>query len=502
SAGDPEQVELMVKAARSIRVDEGPFSDDGPIQARKALRRLDSILEPDERAFLERCASVDPEPVPEWLGEGRVFRDALIDRVTEATTSAEPRLDDDTQRLLLEILDTVDRRLAATRTGDEAAVTAYLSDLETDPEGVRKALQHYTVVLAATLQQAAGREMRQVRGIDQGQSTFPSVIVDEAARANPLDLFIPLSMASRRVVLVGDHRQLPHLLEPDVERQLAEGVDHGSVEAQTLEAVRASLFERLWVVLRALEDQDGIRRTVTLDAQYRMTPVLGDFVSKNFYEVHGDGKIGSPRPEEQFAHTLPGYSTPERPCAAAWLDVPAGRGREIRGTSKRRPAEARVIATELRRLIDHDLSLTFGVISFYSAQVDEIGETLIDTGLTEVANNARGWRIAEQWSVTLNADRKPVERLRIGTVDAFQGKEFDVVFLSVTRSNDLRGETDEEQRRKYGHLMLENRLCVAMSRQQRLLISVGDLAFVRSAEPLPALRAYIDVCGGAHGVIR
>ena len=502
TAGDPEQVELMVKAARSIRVDDGPFSDDGPIQARKALRRLDGILEPDERAFLERCSRLEPEPVPEWLEEGRPYRDALIDRLTEAPNKAEPRLDDDTQRLLLEILDAVDRRLAQTRTGDEAAITAYLSDLETDPDGVRKALQHYTVVLAATLQQAAGREMRQVRGIDQGQTTFPSVIVDEAARANPLDLFIPLSMASRRVVLVGDHRQLPHLLEPDVERQLAEGVEQGTVEAQTLQAVRASLFERLWVVLRALEDQDGIRRTVTLDAQYRMTPVLGGFVSKNFYEVHGDGEIGSPRSEAEFAHALPGYTTPDRPCAAAWLDVPASRGREIRGTSKRRPAEARAIATELRRLIDHDPKLTFGVISFYSAQVDEIGLALIDTGLTEVANNTRGWRIAEQWSVTLNADGKPVERLRVGTVDAFQGKEFDVVFLSVTRSNDLRGQTDEEQRRKYGHLMLENRLCVAMSRQQRLLISVGDLDFVRSAEPLRALRAYTDLCGGAHGVIR
>jgi len=66
------------------------------------------------------------------------------------------------------------------------------------------------------------------RGIDEGQTTFESVIVDEAARANPLDLFIPLSMARRRVVLVGDHRQLPHLLEPDVERQLAEGVEQGT----------------------------------------------------------------------------------------------------------------------------------------------------------------------------------------------------------------------------------------------------------------------------------
>jgi len=503
--GDPEETELRIKAARGIRVDEGPFSDDGPIKARIALRRLDGLLTHEERHFLERCADVEPEDVPSWLDEGRPLRDALIDRLTEPAPKAEPRLDDDTQRLLLEILDTVDRRLAARRSGDEAVLSAYLHDLETDPQGVRKALEHYTVVLAATLQQAAGNEMRRVRGIDTGQTTFESVIVDEAARANPLDLFIPLSMARRRVVLVGDHRQLPHLLEPDVERQLAEGVDQGTVEEQTLRAVQASLFERMWVLLRALEQKDGTRRTVTLDAQFRMHPVLGAYVSREFYEVHEDGPIQSPRKAEAFVHDLPGYVRGDQPCAAGWLDVPGDRGREVRGVSKSRPTEARAIAKEVRRLVAHDSRLTFGVISFYSAQVDEIGRAMIDVGLTEPANNARGWRVADEWATTYNHEGKLVERLRIGTVDAFQGKEFDVVFLAVTRSSDLPDATDEQRRRKFGHLMLENRLCVAMSRQQRLLVVVGDRDFVRgegARKPLRALRAYTDLCGGEHGTVR
>lgn len=503
--GDPEEAEKLIKAARGIRVDDGPFSDDGPVKARVALQRLAAILTPNERSFLARCAAVEPESVPPWLAEGRPLRDALIDRLTQPPPTAAPRLDDDTQRLLLEILDTVDRRLAGTRAGEEAVIASYLDDLESDPEGVRRALEHYTVVLAATLQQAAGNEMRRVRGIDEGQTTFESVIVDEAARANPLDLFIPLSMARRRVVLVGDHRQLPHLLEPDVERQLAEGVDQGTVEKQTLDAVQASLFERLWVLLRALEQQDGIRRTVTLNAQYRMHPILGGYVSREFYEFRDDGAIESPRPADQFLHDLPAYVKDGSPRVAAWLDVPHGRGREVRGVSKSRPVEARAIAREVRRLIDHDPRLTFGVIAFYSAQVDEIGQAMIEVGLTERANNARGWRIADDWSTTYNHAGKRVERLRVGTVDAFQGKEFDVVFLSVTRSNELPGDTDEQQRRKFGHLMLENRLCVAMSRQQRVLVAVGDLAFVKAEDarkPLRALRAFADLCGGQHGVLR
>ena len=277
------------------------------------------------------------------------------------------------------------------------------------------------------------------------------------------------------------------------------------MEKQTLDAVQASLFERMWVLLRALEQKDGIRRTVTLNAQYRMHPELGGYVSREFYEVHDDGTIESPRPADQFTHDLPGYVKKGVPCVAAWLDVPRDRGREVRGVSKSRPVEARAIAKEVRRLIDHDPRLTFGVIAFYSAQVDEIGQAMIETGLTEPANNARGWRIAEEWSTTYNHEGKKVERLRIGTVDAFQGKEFDVVFLSVTRSNELPGASDEDQRRKFGHLMLENRLCVAMSRQQRMLVAAGDLAFVQAEDarkPLRALRAFTDLCGGQHGVVR
>jgi len=83
--------------------------------------------------------------------------------------------------------------------------------------------------------------------------------------------------------------------------------------------------------------------------------------------------------------------------------------------------------------------------------VDEIGRAMIDTGLTEPANNVRGWKIAEAWATTYNAGGKKVERLRIGTVDAFQGRSSTWCFLSVTRSNNLPGQTDEQQRRKYGH---------------------------------------------------
>lgn len=72
-------------------------------------------------------------------------------------------------------------------------------------------------------------------------------------------------------MLVGDHRQLPQMLEPGVERELEQ-----SVSEETAKALGQSLFERLFVELREREKRDGCKRVVTLNVQYRMHPQLGN----------------------------------------------------------------------------------------------------------------------------------------------------------------------------------------------------------------------------------
>jgi superfamily I DNA and/or RNA helicase len=64
----------------------------------------------------------------------------------------------------------------------------------------------------------------------------------------------------------------------------------------------------------------------------------------------------------------------------------------------------------------------------------------------------------------------------VGTVDAFQGREFDAVFLSCVRSGS-----------GVGFLAMPNRLNVAMSRARRLLVAFGDAKTVRM---VPALEAF------------
>jgi superfamily I DNA and/or RNA helicase len=85
-------------------------------------------------------------------------------------------------------------------------------------------------------------------------------------------------------------------------------------------------------------------------------------------------------------------------------------------------------------------------------------------------------------------------------VDSFQGREFDLVALSLVRSNDMASGIA-----RFGFLKLANRLCVAMSRQRKLLVVVGDLNMFQDAlaqEHVPALYSFARLCESHGSVIR
>jgi superfamily I DNA and/or RNA helicase len=318
--------------------------------------------------------------------------------------------------------------------------------------------------------------------------SFDTVIVDEAARANPLDLMIPLIQADRRIVLVGDHNQLPQILEPDVEREF---------NADLRQRLSESLFQRLFASLG--KPGAPVQRVVRLNTQFRMHPELGTLVSRHFY----DGALRSPQPAEKFQHSLPGYGT----AAAAWLDVPAGP--EYGRRSKLRPVEAKAVAAEVDRLLQAAPNLTFGVITFYSDQRDKIWAELERRHLAEKPDRGPYRPVAK---LLYDQDRKRRDRLLVGTVDAFQGKQFDVVLLSTTRCGPRDDQPPEPSdpkyprwvARRYGHLILRNRLCVAMSRQQRLLVAVGAAGMFEpgyAPASLAPLTDFLLMCrrGAPHG---
>ncbi|MEU8143183.1 AAA domain-containing protein [Nonomuraea sp. NPDC048901] len=485
SRPDAENLEPLRRAISGLRVHPAAFTDDGPHMARKALLRLTAYghLSAAEVRLLEAAADWEGDSVPPFLDRLVVLRDRLLDLTAPMAAPIPTTIDDELMELLDDVVRTLRHVLSTSGEGAAAAIEHFLEELEYDTEAIAGAIRDFTAVLAATCQQSSSKAMAdEIRDTGDG-IMFDTVIVDEAARANPLDLMIPLCLSRRRIILVGDHRQLPHLLEPDIEKDL-----ESSAEAETLEALRQSMFERLFHYLRTARADSGLsRREITLDQQFRMHPVLGSFVSDAFYS--DDTAIDNGPDTENLRHGIERYGD----AVAVWADISRERsGPEISGRSKSRAAEADWIADELKRLVtETSPDVEFGVITFYRAQVNLIWAALHGVGLA-----------TQMPSGEYQPVEKLVGRLHVGTVDAFQGREFDVVLLSVTRSNDLPGGQPRANRAKYGHLLLTNRLCVAMSRQKRLLIVAGDAAMFSPEKTGGEVRGLVEfktLCEGEHG---
>src|SRR5690606_19177823 len=239
------------------------------------------------------------------------------------------------------------------------------------------------------------------------------------------------------------------------------------------------------------------------------------FASRNFYNQYNEGYC-SPLAAKYFSQKLKGIEDK----AAVWFDVPNSRGPEgynKDGGKRWRSVEAEVIAEKTNAWIKSKESsaefmqeltgdtkhagLSFGIISFYKPQVFEVYRELEKYGVTERAQDGT-WQICQEYRFLENGE----ERLRIGTVDACNGMKFDLVFLSMVRSQDMtawpphiRNEQDykKKQQKLFGHLMSENRLCVSMSRQKKVLAIVGDGVLANSqiaVDAVPALKNFYDLC--------
>ncbi len=495
---------LRLKHVRKIPPQNIAFQDGGPANCRLVLNQLDAILDEKEKALLGKAAKTENGVAFAEIGKLEDLRNNLIDRLMGNSNPNIPRpINPKILETFNEVINELHENKIKHPGGQADALDEFADTLKSRPRESVELLQNYSAVYAATVQQSVGRAIN--NAIESGNSSsivFENIVVDEAARANPLDLCIPMVLGKRRIILVGDHRQLPHLLEPSVEREVSE-----SISEELHSALKKSLFERLFENLKARQLKDNISRVVTLKDQFRMHPALGEFVSKVFYEPFGEG-FSSPILKEAFIHALPNYTKDSKPAYAVWKDLGNQRGGETRkGTSWVRKVEADWIAKEVKNLIDSDdgRQLTVGVITFYKAQVGEILEAMLRHRLTYRALDSGNLEISDSYK-TLERNHKRIERLRVGTVDAFQGMEFDIVFLSIVRSNTVRQSDDEVlKRRKFGHLRLPNRLCVAMSRQKRLLIAVGDQHMFDANEEqeadVPGLSEFLKICRSEDGMV-
>jgi len=494
----PSDAPRVLRLIRALRTTPAAFEDDGPERALDLLLELENKpekpLEPAEADLLEKAGAWRSGAPLGFLAELKTLQGKLlsdhIPRPEFRVTKARADVLDLAAKASLDLKN-------ARKHGDkrEAVLAEFLNELDNNPDGLREALEDYNFVFAATVQHAEHKDIRRAKKKSgEDAVVYDTVIVDEAARVSPRDLLIPLAQAEKRIILVGDQRQLPHIIDEEIERALERGDDRPEI--------KKSMFEYLFERMKKLKKQGGPERTVTLDAQYRSHPLLGEFVSENFYKK--DGGFSSPLTEEKgnFSQRLPDIEGK----AAVWIDVPPGQGPKkeepLPNFSRKREAEADVLAKRLKLWFDSKEAegLSFGVISFYRGQVEEIRKKLEGRGLAIKEHGLMKRAPDGSWEKVPNLENGQ-ERLRIGTVDAFQGMEFDIVLLSMVRSLGRLpdGAADDErlQRRIFGHLMSENRLCVGMSRQKKVLAVVGDSSLIDTkiaGKAVPALHEFYKLC--------
>lgn len=279
------------------------------------------------------------------------------------------------------------------------------------------------------------------------QNMYDWVVIDEAGRAAPSELAVAMQ-TGRRILLVGDHKQLPPTFEQDVRNVVSKKLGYAS-DSRAF----ASDFERVF------DSPYGLTVGASLNEQYRMAPTIGELVSEVFYE----GRLATGRGASWLDTSLLPEPLRHEVC---WVDTASlGRGALESNSPDKidcwNDAEAGVVMAVLKALLQNAGLIRalkeglqpgdpiVGIICMYSKQREV---------LNRLKSEAR-WMPPE------------LRRLiKVDTVDSYQGKENRIVILSTVRNN---------SQLQPGFLRSPNRINVAMSRAMERLVVVGATSMWR-----------------------
>jgi superfamily I DNA and/or RNA helicase len=261
---------------------------------------------------------------------------------------------------------------------------------------------------------------------------FDVVIVDESGQIQLHNLMVPLSRASK-AILVGDHKQLP----PVVDDELAAELEEQGFDPIFLQK---SWFEILWDPMP--EDHKTM-----LDTQFRCPAIISDFVSKAFYESKYFAGSGM----EQKQAILPYFNS-----TMTFIDT----SKVFPSFEQSRITDGRteVLGNEVETTIIIKTLMNFIKELPYLAEKNEIGIIVpYKNHVLEVKRTIK--------KLKLDIGNLNVEDL-VASVDSYQGQERDVIIFAFSRSN---------KGGNIGFLADWRRLNVAMTRTKKQLIMVGSL---------------------------
>ena len=313
-----------------------------------------------------------------------------------------------------------------------------------DLDEIRKLYINHANVIGTTCVASASKKFMEEYPV------FDVVIIDEVSKATPPELLLPM-LKGKKVILVGDHHQLPPLVGQETMDELVDQQKDPEVQREMKKLLNESLFERLF---RTLPKQNK----TMLSIQYRMHENIMETIAPFYKDGDYQLQCGIPNSDELRDHLLESRKI-ARKDHLLWLDTPNTPSffeNQVKGgTSRFNEAELTIIqdtlldieqATEKAKKdgrMKSDEKKSVGVISFYGEQVKRID------------------RLIQQ-------EIRPQQlHCRTGSVDKFQGMEMDIIILSFVRNH---GEKNGD----IGFAKDYRRLNVALSRARELLIIVGS----------------------------
>jgi superfamily I DNA and/or RNA helicase len=355
------------------------------------------------------------------------------------------------------------------------------------------AYYEYVNVFAATCSECGSRNFSDTYQMTFNQNSerksepeFDLVIMDEASKATPPELVLPLTLG-KKVVIIGDHKQLPPMIDEKEFGEALEAVGAKKlIEDWTKDDYKVSQFEKLF--------KNAPKNFVaSLDTQFRMHEQIMNCISEFYSDqeelenglicgIKGEMNIPDFKVKASRWHGLSSVPFIEPKHHAIWVNVETPEDKVV--TSYENEGEIKAIQTVLRALtksdgfdqyqkhFKKDEDKEIGIITYYMPQMQSIRKAMYP----QFSKNE--WRNFEQHKFE-NEFQIP---FRINTVDRFQGMERNIIIVSTVRSNkqykEERGKKIPIDNNKYpfalGFARELQRINVGFSRAKRLLIVVGN----------------------------
>lgn len=445
-------IKAIIRKIDSQRTDFNVFTEDDGIRQLKSLQTLLLNNDYEDYAFpndlYEKLVSNDNSLIKSVFEKYKKH----VEYLNNQFIPHEVNEFEEKQLQAKDVIETISSKISKLSRGkkrDFYEIVESLSFRLNDIDSSSEIIKNYTTVIGSTCAQAdRSRDL-----VELHKNKYDYVIIDEAARANPLDIMIPMMMGVK-VILIGDHKQLPHYIESNFVGKFKNEKDKYSEFDESL--LTKSLFQIIYENLELAYKEGRIKykRTIRIDEQHRMHPVIGNFISEAFY----DGGITN---GEKTVNHINDYHVFDNKNVV-WVNVPLYAGFEEKSgdSSLERESEVNKIIDIVKELVkkNPNRKLDLGIISYYKGQVNLLRSRLKESFPEGLFTN----RIDEMCN----------------TVDSYQGKEFDIVIISGVRCNNY-----VTPAKSLGFIQYSpSRINVSLSRAKKLLIVVADADTYRKNE--------------------